>query len=135
MSVVKTRSSEFNDVISDDVISVVFVPELLVCLQQVTQGVVVLFLLHQRATFLMQTHGQDQRLGTNTHTHIRTIISKHKSKDVYSLVVINLVNYKLSSPSSHWLGSSVGSLSGLRSPGMVCCQDLRCHLKQDKYNY
>lgn len=69
MSAVKTSSSEFNDVISDDVISVVFVPELLVCLQQVTQGVVVLFLLHQRATFLMQTHGQDQCLGTNTHTY------------------------------------------------------------------
>ena len=41
--------------------------ELLVGLQQVTQRVVELFLLHQRATFLMETHGQDQSLTTHTH--------------------------------------------------------------------
>lgn len=40
--------------------------ELLVGLQQVTQSVVELFLLHQRATFLMEAHGQDQSLTTHT---------------------------------------------------------------------
>lgn len=44
------------------------IPELLVGLQQVTQSVVKLLLLHEGATFLMETHGQDQSLTTHTHS-------------------------------------------------------------------
>lgn len=44
-------------------------PELVVSLQQVTQSIVKLLLLHEGATFLMEPHRQDQGLASHTHTH------------------------------------------------------------------
>lgn len=55
----------------------------MVGLQQVTESVLKLFLLHEWTTFFMETHGQNQRLTdrwTNTLTHTNSAVRGFKSR-------------------------------------------------------